>query len=330
MSISRAELEDAARRAFGESGLAQEAQQSWSLIAEMGWLAMTVPEELGGLGLGREAVAVIHSELGRALVRGPAIAQMMVITALSAADDLPERDELLARAMGGEIFAASLALPGFTARHGAVCDADRASHMLIQGEELVALAPLEAPGVTITRRPTWDETRRLFDVEANRSPEWLVLAEGKLARALRERISTQMLLAIAADSLGGAATILERTVSYLNTRRQFDRPLAMFQALKHRCADLKTRMVTAEALLWSFAAVERDDLVRAGALKAHATKVYADVAEEAIQLHGGIGLTEEHESHLFLKRALLNLNIAGGPDEWELAAGHRALSEASA
>lgn len=320
MSITRTELQDAARKAFRDQGLAPNADKCWRLMAEMGWFAMSVPEQLGGLGLGRDAAGVIHAELGRALVPGPAIAQMLVITALCAADTLPQRDELLARAIGGEIFTASL---DFSL--SAVPDADRASHMLVMTREALALVPLS--GSELTPRPTWDKSLRLFDVTLSEHAQQLVLAHGEAARQLQANLRTQLFFALAADSIGGAAAALEQTIDYLKVRRQFDRPLAMFQALKHRCADLQARIVAAEALLWSFAAQSANDVIAAGALKAHATQLYADVAEEAIQLHGGIGLTEEHPCHLFLKRAMLNLNLGGGADLLEEAMGRRMLME---
>ena len=322
--IDRAELQDAARRAFGEGDLAPDADKSWNLIAEMGWLMMSVPEELGGLGLGREAAGVIHTELGRALVPGPAIAQLLVIEALCAANALPERDNLLSRAMGGEVMTTSLSLGSPL---DAVINADRASHILIIRLDRIALHPLKT--ATLTPRPTWDETRRLFDVTLGDAGDALVLAEGEAATTLANRLQSQLLFALAADSLGGAAAVLALTIDYLNTRRQFDRPLAMFQALKHRVADLKTRLAAAEALFWARATGEAT-LVEMGALKALATTVSCAIAEEAIQLHGGIGLTSEYYCHLFLKRATLNAALGGDTDHWEEQAGRHALTGAIA
>ena len=83
MTMTRAEVQDAADKAFGQSDLAPDAAHSWALIAEMGWLMMGVPEELGGLGLGREAAGVIHQGVGKALVPGPVLAQMLTIEALA-------------------------------------------------------------------------------------------------------------------------------------------------------------------------------------------------------------------------------------------------------
>jgi alkylation response protein AidB-like acyl-CoA dehydrogenase len=316
--IELRELRDAARKAFGEGTLAPDAAKSWAMIAEMGWLMMTVPEEAGGLGLGHDAEGIVHSELGRALVPGPAIAQMMVITALTAAEATAERDALLAQAMGGTVMTTSL---GLNNPLSAVLDADRAGHILVVSPDRIALhaAPFAA-----THRPTWDETRRLFDVTLDESGGD-TLAGGTVATALAQRLQSQLLLALAADSLGGAGAILTLTIEYLKTRRQFDRPLAMFQALKHRVADLKILLEGAEALFWS-RATGTPTLAELGALKAHATATYVSIAEEAIQLHGGMGLTAEHYCHLFLKRALLNAALGGNNNDWEEMAG-RALME---
>jgi alkylation response protein AidB-like acyl-CoA dehydrogenase len=323
MSLVRAELQEAARRAFAKGELAPDRDKSWGLITDLGWLTAGVPEDLGGLGLDREATGAIHMELGRALVPGPAIAQMMVIEALCAADGVPEREALLERAMGGELMTVSLAgAPAATLT--CAPDADQASHLLVLGDEKVALVQPAAA----TYRETWDKTRRLFDVTLTAAPE-LVLAEGGAARALCEHLQSLLLLALAADSLGGAQAALDLTVDYLKTRRQFGRPLALFQALKHRVADLRTWLSAAEALFWNRAADPAATLTQMGALKAHATSVYRQITEEAIQLHGGIGLTMEHTCHLFLKRAMLNSALGGDADHWEEAAGRQALALAA-
>ncbi len=314
MNMTRAELQDAARQAFGGGELAPGVAKSWDLIAEMGWLMMTVPEAQGGLGLGGEAAGVIHTELGRALVPGPMIAQMLVIEALCAADDFAERDDLLARAMGGEVMTASLSLGD---RLDCVPDADEASHVLVVGSDRIALVARE--GTTIVARDSWDKTRRLFDVVVH--GDGITLATGDAATALARRLDAQLLVAIAGDSLGGAAAILDLTIEYLKMRHQFGRPLALFQALKHRVADMKTWLSAAEALFWARATDPSAALVEIGALKAHACDVYRAIAEDAIQLHGGIGLTMEYHCHLFLKRATLNAVLGGDADYWEGVAG---------
>jgi alkylation response protein AidB-like acyl-CoA dehydrogenase len=319
MTMDRNELLDSARKAFGANGLVPDVAGSWTQLTDMGWFMMTVPETQGGLGLGREAAGVIHYELGRALVPGSAIAQMLVIEALAAAG----QDALLARAMGGEVMTISLAPPHAGENVSAVLDADKASHLLVDQVDFVRLIPLDQ--CRMTARTAWDETRRLFDVELPPGDRGVLIAEGTAAWELSDHLQAQLLFALSADSLGGAEAALLMTTDYLKTRRQFDRPLAMFQALKHRVADLKIAHSAAAALLWS-RATRTAKLAEMGALKAHCTTVYRDTAEEAIQLHGGIGLTQEHPCHLFLKRAFLNCALGGDADHWEEQAG-RAVME---
>lgn len=325
MNMTRAELQEAAQQAFGGT-LAPDAQHGWNLIADMGWLMMAVPQTLGGLGLRREATGIVHRSLGQALMPGPAIAQMMVIEALAAAPPSPERDERIASAMAGQVMTTSIGPPDMPL--SCVPDADRATHILVVTPHHVRLHPMIAGRAK--HRATWDQSRRLFDIAPFDEDTGLLLATGNDAALLAHRLQASLLFHLAADSIGGADAILSLTIDYLGTRRQFDRPLAMFQALKHRIADLKTGLDAAEALLWSRAVDPAATLTDFGALKAVAAAAYRAVAEEAIQLHGGIGLTMEHPCHLFLKRAMLNSVLGGGGDYWDEAAGRAAMALASA
>ena len=320
MTMDRAELSDAVRGAFSDLELAPTADTSWPLIADMGLLMTGVSETQGGLGLAPDAVAAIHVELGRALVPGPGIAQFAVIGALAAGG----QDELLGAAMAGTVVTTALLPDAGDGIARGVPDADRASHLLTIASDRMALVPLA--GTTIVMRQTWDRTRRLFDVTP--VADGVLLAEGVAAARLEAQLTAGIHLALAADSIGGADAALAMTVEYLKTRRQFDRPLAMFQALKHRCADLKTHLSAAEALLWSVAADATP--ASAAALKSHSCAAYLEVAEEAIQLHGGIGLTMEHPCHLFLKRAMLNAVLGGDGDALDEAAGRTVLANAAA
>jgi len=320
MTIARDELRDATRKTLGEAGLMPDAGQSWQLLAELGWFGLAAPEADGGLGLGAEAVAAVHIELGRALVPGAAIAQMTAIAVLCAAPDLPDRDARIAAAIAGERVALSLDPADATGLRGLV-DADLAREVLVVGPDRIALAPIEQA----TGRPAWDLSRRLFDGTAGAAT---VIASGEAARAIHDLATRRLLLSLSADAVGGAEAALDMAVDYLKTRRQFDRPLALFQALKHRVADLKIAVAAAEALLWSRAGDEAS-LVQLGALKALATTTYRRVAEEAVQLHGGIGLTREHPCHLFLKRAFLNAALGGDADHWTAVTAQAALAAPS-
>jgi len=345
MSGELLELRDSARQVLSGGGLAAPEQKTWSQVLELGWLLVAVPEELGGLDQGLAGACAFHEECGRALATAPYLPAMLAIDAVCAAARA-DRADWLERLTTRDLATAPLAdaelrlsddrpdrwrLSGKVA---AVPSADRASHVLLctTDGQTVALVPLAQPGVERVARPTWDETRRLFDlqlsdVELERDH---ILASGAAAQALTRRLATQRDFALAADAVGGASALLDSTIEYLKTRRQFGRPLALFQALKHRCADLKAQVCSAEALLGEALARAGDDLGGGAAeaagrsAKLQACSVYAQVAEESLQLHGGIGMTAEHPCHLFLKRALLDERLGRG-DGYELPLADRLL-----
>ncbi|MES2490669.1 MAG: acyl-CoA dehydrogenase family protein [Pseudomonadota bacterium] len=329
------ELRDSARQVLSGLGLAVDEEKVWPIVTDLGWLLVGVPEALGGLEQGVTGSCAFHAELGRSLAASPYAAATIAIDAICHSS-LADQQSWIERFTASDIVTASLAESSVaftnnkvTGTLTAVPSADKASHVLVcvENSELVSLLPLNQPGVELIARKTWDTTRRLFDVRLTdvALDETLTLAAGADARALSSRISTLRDFALAADSIGGAEALLEMTVEYLKTRKQFGRPLALFQALKHRCADLKGLTSSAEALL-------NDSLSRVGnqledeqaadmgkAAKYLACSVYARVAEESLQLHGGIGMTSEYPCHLYLKRALLNEHLGGGNYELEIA-----------
>lgn len=337
--IALEELRDAAEKAFPRDALMPPRDASWRQITELGWLLVELPEADGGLGLGAEASTAILCEQGRVLSSAPLIPALLGLKAVAASTALADRQGWIERICEGEYVplnmlparvesAADGALSGTIA---GVFEADMARHIVAGMAGIYVLVPLDAPGVTVTERVLWDESRRIFDVELSgfRPDSQLVLASGDAAKALHDAISPTAQLALAADALGGATALLDMTIDYLKLRKQFDRPLALFQALKHRVADCKVRIVAAEALLWARAGQDGLLPLQAGALKAFATQTYVAVAEEAVQLHGGIGLTEEHPCHRFLKRAFLNRTLCGDADYWDEQAGRAALAAAA-
>lgn len=333
--IERSELHDAAQKAFPADALRPGRAESWKLFAEMGWLMLSLPEDVGGLGLGRDAAAALHYELGKVLGTAPLVPGMATVHALGAATELVDQAGWIERATAGEFITTSLGVSAVATTANrlngtltAVPDADMASHGMIVCPDLAVLVPLEAPGVTVTEKQLWDESRRLFDVtlEGYEIDPRLVMARGDPARVLAERLQTDLLFALAADSLGGASAIFDLTIEHLKNRQQYGRPLGMFQALQHRCADLKVMVTAAEALLWARTTQDDATLVEIGGLKAHAAEVYRWVCEEAIQLHGGVGLTVEFYCHLFMKRANLTVQLAGNADTWRERVGRGALA----
>lgn len=332
MMIERSELHDAAQQAFGNEAILMPREQAWPMVAELGWLLLPVPEDMGGLGLGLDSSAAIQFELGRMLGTAPVLPALMVIRALVEAG----KTDLVERAAGGGLMTTALVLKGVSEADGklsgtleGVIDADMASHVFVitEGLGLAALVPLDADGVTVMAREAWDESRKLFNVTLDSVSvnEDLVLGRGEAVLPISKAVKAEMLSGLAADSLGAAQGVFDLSVEYLKTRRQFDRPLAMFQALKHRVADLKCQLEATTALLWSRTAQEAPRTAELGGLKALATDVFRMVAEEAIQFHGGIGLTDEYPAHWYLKRSLMNLQLGGSLDMWRETAGRAAL-----
>ncbi|MDP3675713.1 MAG: acyl-CoA dehydrogenase family protein [Novosphingobium sp.] len=333
MTIELEELLDAAHKAFPPDKPVPR-DESWARVVTLGWLMLDLPEDRGGLGLPPAAVATILFAQGRVLATAPLIPALLGLQAIAASPALVDRDGWIARICGGEYVPLHLLPSAVTARADGALDgriagvfeADMTSHILAGMAGRYALIPLDAAGVEVVERPLWDESRRLFDVVLTgyAIDPALVVAEGAAASALHETISPAAQLALAADSLGGASALLEMTVKYLKVRSQFARPLALFQALKHRCADLKVALSAAEALLWSRADSATTPL-EMGAMKALATTTAKAIAEEAIQLHGGIGLTDEHPCHRYMKRAFLNAALCGDADHWNGANGRHLL-----
>lgn len=329
------ELQDAAQKAFASDALKPDRDASWALAAEMGWMMIRLPEELGGLGLGREASTMIHFEMGRVLSSAPLIPAQLGLHAVLESTTLKDREDWLERIAGGDYVPLHMLPTNLTVGSGGaisgsvsgVFDGDMAAAVIAYLPTGYTLVPMDAPGVSVVERPIWDQSRRLFDLvlDGFEPDPALVLAGPDQAKAMHDAIAPEAHLALAADCLGGANAALEMSVEYMKIRKQFDRPIAMFQALKHRAADCKIRIVPAEALLWSRAAGDVSN-TQMGALKTYAAEVYAGVTEEAIQFHGGIGLTEEHPIHLFMKRAMLNLQLSGTPDLWKERLGREALA----
>lgn len=330
------ELTDAAQKAFPADKLSPDRDASWQLMAEMGWLMLRVPEEDGGLGLGREASTAIHYEMGRVLSSAPLMPAQLGLQAILKSETLADRADWIERICGGEYVPLHLRAARLTpAADGALTgtisgalEADMAVAIVASLPTGYAIVPLDADGVSIVERPIWDPSRRMFDVvlDGYKPDPALEIAPLSAAAALHDALAPEAHIALAADCLGGASAALDMTVEYMKMRKQFDRPIAMFQALKHRAADMKTRIVAAEALLWNRVRDEHADIIQFGAMKTLSGEAYQFVTEEAIQLHGGIGLTDEHQCHLYMKRAMLNPELAGEPDLWKERTGREALA----
>ncbi|KAA9148550.1 acyl-CoA dehydrogenase [Amycolatopsis acidicola] len=303
-----------------------------TLAAELGFAGLHVPEELGGQGASARELAVVLEELGRSVAPVPFLGSAVLATSTLLACDTDEStvSGLLRRLATGESIGA-LAVPlsvwpgsdfpshvrisdgVLSGRIPAVADASVADVLVVP-----ATGP-DGPGLyavedfTAREAVSLDLTRRIADVTLD-GAEGQLLAGPELSPAALERGLTASAALLASEQLGVAQWCLDETVAYVKQRFQFGRAVGSFQALKHRLADLYLELVTARATARNAAdAVASGEHVAEAAAVAQASAVAVHAAEEAIQLHGGIGMTWEHPAHLYLKRAKADELALGTP-----------------
>jgi alkylation response protein AidB-like acyl-CoA dehydrogenase len=302
---------------------------AWKRLAgELGLTALAIDERYDGMGATVAEVAIAAEELGRVLLPVPYLSTALAGAVLS----------------GGAPSVASLFLPGiasgaltaaFAFDTGAAVADGRisgvAEHVLDGAEAglfLVScggdLHAVRAADATVTAAGTLDQTRSQATVTFRDSPALVTGASAGRAEEL-------MWVLIAAESVAAAEHCLEVTVAHLKSRRQFGRPIAAFQALRHRCADLAVEVSAARATAQAAvtAATSAPDSLPALAVlaplaKRYCVDVFCHVTAEMIQLHGGIGFTWEHEAHRYFKRAKTSQLLLGTPGQLRRLIAHRA------
>jgi alkylation response protein AidB-like acyl-CoA dehydrogenase len=342
-----AEQGNARKETEGDAGL-------WARIVELGWAAVQVPEELDGLGLGQVELALLMEEMGRRLVRTPFFSTVVLAqTALLQAGTAEAQQRCLPALAYGEQGATLILGPGLDADPATLTLQARrdgegwrvhgdAAQVLddglievayvaarLEGEGGVGLFEIQANAAGIERTPleVWDLTRpqarwRFDDVRLG--------AEARVddpAQVLAGLARTCVLAALqlAAEQVGGAAQCLQLAVDYTKERVQFGRPVATFQAVKHRVAEMMVRMETARSTVRGVAArvaaggESLDDaalVAEVTAARVLATEAYRYCAQEAIQLHGGVGFTWEYDPQLHFKRAQWASQWFGATSAW--------------
>jgi alkylation response protein AidB-like acyl-CoA dehydrogenase len=271
-------------REQARSYLADKPEPSWSELAELGWLGVSIAEDDGGTGLGFVEEAVLFEELGRALYRGPFFSTIaMTLPALPA----DVRSEVAA---GGT---------SWTLAFGPlVPDLDTADRIAIVGGDGI----YELEGAEREILETTDETRPLGVVRGGEPGRRL--GDAGVLTEIRERT----LAALAIEACGVGRRALEYAIDHASTREQFGKKIGTYQAVSHPLADAYTRLELARSLsLWAAWCVAEEDeqrAVAAAAAKAYASESAVAVCETSIQVHGGIGFTWEHVLHRLYKRAL--------------------------
>jgi len=264
----------------------------WKLLCEqVGAAALVVPEELGGAGGELADAAVVLEELGRTLAPTPLLGTTLAELALLAADE-PDNDAIEKLAEGTAIGTVVFD-PGFVI-NGAIADVVVAT----DGATLTRWNTFTATPVD-----TMDPTRPLARLEPTGTAD--IGSDPGLADIAA--------ILVAAEQVGAASRCLDLTVEYAKDRVQFGRPIGSFQALKHRMADLYVAVQSARAVVNE--AVAEPSATSAALARFSASDAFSKVAAEAVQIHGGIAITWEHDIQLYFKRAHGSSQLLGPPRE---------------
>ncbi|HEU5083685.1 MAG TPA: acyl-CoA dehydrogenase family protein [Acidimicrobiales bacterium] len=316
----------------------------WRRGAELGWTSLLVGEDHGGgsvSGSGLVDLSLVAHEFGRRAAPGPLVATNVVAGALSAAS---AHLDLLARLLDGSAVATwchaepraglgDVALEIRPDGDALVLDgvkrpveaATAATHLLVTGRTgdglTQVVVPADAPGVTITPLRSVDLTRRFGAVRFDgvRVPATSVLGQVGKADEDVERQLQHALVLLNAESVGAMERAFEMTVEWSFDRYSFGRPLASYQALKHRFAHMKSWLEAGHALgdeaAEAVAAGGPQAATLASAAKAFIGEYGSELLQDCVQLHGGIGVTYEHDLHLYLRRHTVDRALFGTPSE---------------
>ena len=301
----------------------------WSVAAELGWLAASVPEALGGLGMGLEMRSAIAEELGRRLASIPFAVHTAVLSVLAQAKN-GVKETLIAEGIAGTVVltaavfeAGESAVPArpFVRFDGrvvsgekvAVCAGAFADYALVLCERnTLALVDLRQSAVERLGVESIDNGRGYATLVFDGAEALPVTGD-----CLFDLLLDELAVLTAFEQIGGAASCLSTTRDYALERRAFGQPIGAFQAVKHGLADFYVLIQIARgAALASLDATPEEMRLAAASARLAATRAYDHCAQEAIQLHGGIGATWEADLHLHLRRSRCLAQEWGGPVYW--------------
>ena len=303
----------------------------WRGLAELGATGVLIAEAHGGSQLGLLDAALVAEALGHAVTPAPFLGSCVMAPVALAAVGGPEATAWLAGIAGGDVVFGVALTEAFSVREGAGVALDggrlRGKAMMAldaHGAEFVLVALAggglavvrgDAPGLAVTRLATIDATRCSSElVLAGVAPEALYPdAADAIARTLDAGR-----IVLAADTLGACEAMIEQAVDYAKQRRQFDRVIGSFQAVKHMCAEMLAELEPARSLLWyaahAFDALPQEAPLMACHVLAHVSEIGREIASVSTQVHGGIGWTDEQNLHFWFKRIGVARHLLGGPE----------------
>jgi alkylation response protein AidB-like acyl-CoA dehydrogenase len=309
---------------------------TWKQLAELGVAGLLVPEEHGGSGLSLLDAAVAAESLAWGVAPGPFLgSSVMAPIALQAAGSAEQQARWLPQLASGSARFGVAATELVSCRDGAgvsvregrlhglalmVLDAADADLFLVPVDEgrSLALVDAQSPGLRATMLRTIDRTRGFAELafEGAEAADWIG-APGRAAEASQRMLAAGRVI-LAADILGASERAIELAVAYAKERRQFDRVIASFQAVKHLCAEMVAELEPARSLVWyaahAFDAVPEESRLMALHAKAHLSEIGRFIVRTATEVHGGIGFTDEQNLHYWFKRVGVDRPLLGSPE----------------
>jgi alkylation response protein AidB-like acyl-CoA dehydrogenase len=339
LSESQQILKDTARKFFaGESPIAavRKAIETdtaydatlWTKLAEQGFTGIIAPEEFGGMGLGKVELVLLMEEAGYALLPGPFFSTVSLAGSVIDACASPEQKKkylgsiaagqarsavALVEAAGSwdtESLEISTVGNRLTGTKLFVTDAGVADFIVVVASDSVFVVDAKAPGLHIEPMKGMDLARKIYSVDFKNTPAESLGNSSSLVSALN--VATA---ALCAEMTGGMQRMLELTVAYAKTRKQFGKPIGIFQAVQHLCADMyleteSSRSATYYAA-WALEENTADAAASVSVAKMYASDAARNVGNRGIQVHGGMGFTWENDIHLYYRRAKASETMLG-------------------
>ena len=300
----------------------------WAKLAAQGYTGIIFDDAHGGVGLGIVELVLLMEEAGRALLPGPLFATVAMAGAVldACAGSAQKHKHLAPIAHGDARSTLAFVEPNsgwnrsalqLTENNGRISgeklfvpDAGVANTIVVVGRDGVYVVDAKAPGVSITPMAGMDLTRKLYAVSLNDVAAEALDAADRFDRGLN--IAT---VALAAEMVGGMQRTLDITVEYAKTRKQFGKPIGMFKAVQHQCADMYLETESARSAVYYAAVALQDGAADAQAAvsiaKLYASDASRTVGNRGIQVHGGMGFTWENDLHLYYRRAKASETMLG-------------------
>ena len=300
----------------------------WAKMAGQGFTGIILPEEYGGMGLGKVELILLMEEAGFALLPGPFFSTVALAGAVIAALGAPEhKKKYLSRIAGGEARSTVAVLESgaswdpadlqmasaggkLTGTKLFVTDAAVAEFIVVVAKNGVFAVDANAPGLRIEPMNGMDLTRKIYSVEFSNTPVERLGSTDGLDQALALAAT-----ALAAEMVGGMQRTLDLTVAYAKTRKQFGKPIGIYQAVQHQCADMYLETESSRSAVyyaaWALEENAPDAAVAVAIAKMYASDAARAVGNRGIQVHGGMGFTWENDLHLYYRRAKASETMLG-------------------